>query len=160
VVQAKTGQAVAMATATDKVVRSVTSFAGELEREQARVRTHAALLHKARQRQVCGGRVFGYVNEDVFSAGTDPQARPKRLYARRVIHEREAAVVREILELAAAGRGLRAIAHQLNDAGALAPLRRQARRPRGWAPSSLWAVLHRELSRGRLTWNHAKKRTE
>jgi site-specific DNA recombinase len=160
VVEVKTGRAVAMATATDKVVRSVTSFAGELEREQSRIRTHAALLHKARQGQVCGGRVFGYTNVDVYPEGSDPQARPKRLYVRRVIHEREAAVVREIFALAAAGRGLRAIAHHLNAAGALAPLPRQAGRPRGWAPSSIWAVLHRELYRGHLTWNRTKKRNE
>lgn len=62
--------------------------------------------------------MFGYTNQD---EGVNPQARPKRLHVRRVIHEPEAQVVRQIFELAAAGCGLRAIAHRLNDAGAGAP---------------------------------------
>jgi site-specific DNA recombinase len=160
VVQVKTGRAVAMATATDKVVRSVTSFAGELEREQARHRTHQALLHKARQQHATGACAFGYRNQDVFPPGADLSQRPKRLYVTRVIHEPEAQVVRRIFELAAAGRGLRAMAHQLNAEGALAPRPRRRGRPRGWAPSSLRAVLHRELYRGHLVWNQRQKRDQ
>jgi len=160
VVETKTGQPVAVATAVDKVVRSVTSFAGELEREQARQRTHQALLHKARQQHVAGGCVFGYTNQDVFPEGADLGQRPKRLYVTRVINEPEAAVVRQIFELAAAGCGLRAIAHRLNEVDALAPRPRRVGRPRGWAPSSLRAVLHRELYRGRLVWNQRQKRDQ
>jgi hypothetical protein len=107
-----------------------------------------------------GNCVFGYTNQDVYPEGVDPQARPKRLHVRRVIHEPEAQVVRQIFELAAAGCGLRAIAHRLNDAGALAPRPRRIGRPRGWAPSSLRAVLHRDLYRGRIVWNQRKKRNE
>jgi DNA invertase Pin-like site-specific DNA recombinase len=60
VVETTTGRPIALATPTDKVLLSVTSFAAEVERDQARQRTHQALLLKARQRQVTGGRVFGY----------------------------------------------------------------------------------------------------
>ena len=160
VVETKTGQAVAMTTAVDKVVRSVTSFAGELEREQARQRTHQALLHKARQQHVTGGCVFGYTSRDVFPEGADLAQRPKRLHVTRVINEPEAAVIRQIFALAAAGSGLRTIAHRLNAEGALAPRPRRIGRARGWAPSSLRAVLHRELYRGRLVWNQRQKRDQ
>jgi site-specific DNA recombinase len=77
-----------------------------------------------------------------------------------VIHEPEAEVVRQIFTLSAAGCGLRAIAHRLNAAGALAPRPRRTGRPRGWAPSSLRAVLHTDLYRGRIVWNRRKKRNE
>jgi site-specific DNA recombinase len=114
---------------------------------------------KAQERQVTGGCVFGYANQDVHPEGGDPQARPKRLHVIRVINEPEAEVVRQIFTLAAAGCGLRTIAHQLNAAGTLAPRPRRIGRPRGWAPSSLRAVLHRDY-RGRIVWNRRKKRDE
>jgi site-specific DNA recombinase len=158
VVETTTGQPIALATPTDKVLLSVSSFAAEVERDQARHRTHQALLLKARQRQVTGGRVFGYLNRDVYPAGADSTSRPKRCYVERVVHEPEAAVVRRIFELYARGMGLRTIAHRLNDEGALAPLPRRADRPRGWAPSSVREVLYRELYRGVIMWNRTKKR--
>jgi len=160
VVETTTGQPIALATPTDKVLLSVTGFAAEVERDQARHRTHQALLLKARQRQVTGGRVFGYHNRDVYSAGADPTSRPTRCYVERVVHEPEAAVVRRIFERYASGIGLRTIAHRLNDEGALAPLPRRTGRPRGWAPSSVRAALYRELYRGVIVWNRTKKRDE
>jgi site-specific DNA recombinase len=160
VVETTTGRPIALATPTDKVLLSVTGFAAEVERDQARHRTHQALLLKARQRQVTGGRVFGYRNRDVYPAGTDRTSRPKRCYVARVVHEPEAVVVRRIFALYASGLGLRSLAHRLNDEGALAPLPRRAGRPRGWAPSSVRAVLYRELYRGVIVWNRTKKRDE
>ncbi len=160
VVEATTGQAIALATPIDKVLLSVTGFAAEMERDQARHRTHQALLLKARQRHVTGGRVFGYRNRDVYPADADPTARPKRLYVERCVLEPEATVVRRIFELSASGLGLRAIAHRLNNEGAPAPLPRRPGRPRGWAPSSVREVLHRELYRGVIVWNRTKRRDE
>jgi len=115
VVEATTGQPIALATPTDKVLLLVTSFAAEVERDQARHRTHQALLLKARQRQVTGGRVFGYCNRDVYPAGADSATRLKRLYVERIVHEPEAVVVRRIFDLYASGLGLRSLAHRLND---------------------------------------------
>jgi DNA invertase Pin-like site-specific DNA recombinase len=160
VVEATTGQPIALATPIDKVLLSVTGFAAEMERDQARHRTHQALLLKARQRHVTGGRVFGYGNHDVYPADADPTTRPKRLYVERRILEPEAAVVRRIFELSANGLGLRAIAHRLNDEGAPAPLPRRPGRPRGWAPSSVREVLHRDLYRGVIVWNQTRRRDE
>ena len=47
-------------TPTDKVMLSLTAFADELERENARQRTRDAMLRKARAGHVTGGVVFGW----------------------------------------------------------------------------------------------------
>jgi DNA invertase Pin-like site-specific DNA recombinase len=83
---------------TDKIMLSLTAFADELEREKARQRTHDAMLRKARNGHVTGGRVFGYDNVEVRGAGG------KRSDVRRQINQAEAAVVRRIFELCAAAR--------------------------------------------------------
>jgi site-specific DNA recombinase len=129
----------------DKVMLSLTTFADELEREKARQRTYDAMARKARAGHVTGGRVFGYDNIAVDS------------HVERRINEAEAAIVRRIVELCAAGHGLKRIAIGLNDAGATSP-RSQQERPRGWAPSTIRDVLYRPLYRGELVWNRTRKR--
>ena len=79
-------------------------------------------------------------------------------HVERQIHPAEAAVVRRIFELAAAGMGTRRIAHTLNDEGAVAPLPRRGGRPRAWCPSTIHAVLTRPLYRGEVVWNQSQKR--
>ena len=93
-----------------------------------------------------GGRCFGYVNERI--AG----------HVERRIVEAEAAIVRRIFQLAAAGVGKVKIAKRLNAEGAAAPLPRGVGRPRGWAGSTVREVLHRELYRGEIVWAKTKKR--
>ena len=85
---------------TDKIMLSLTAFADELEREKARQRTYDAMIRKARAGHVTGGRVFGYDNVEVLSASGD------RSHVRRQINPAEAAIVRRIFELSAAGAGL------------------------------------------------------
>jgi site-specific DNA recombinase len=84
---------------TDKIMLSLTAFADELEREKARQRTYDAMIRKAKAGHVTGGRVFGYDNVEI--AGPDG----KRSHVERRLNEPEAAVVRRIFELCAAGRG-------------------------------------------------------
>ena len=138
-------------TPTEKVLLSLTTFADELERDKARQRTHDAMLRKARAGHVTGGRVFGYDNIEILNAsGT-------RSHVELRIHEAEAAVVQEIFERCARGEGLKGIAKGLNGEGVPTP-RAQQGRPRGWAPSSVRAVLHRPLYRGEIVWNRTQKR--
>ncbi len=106
---------------------------------------------KARAGHVTGGRVFGYDNVDVL--GPDG----KRSHVERRINEAEAAVVRRIFELCAAGFGYRRIAIALNDERAASP-RAQRGRSQSWAPSSVRAALHRPLYRGEILWNTTRKR--
>ena len=136
---------------TDKVMLSLTAFADELEREKARQRTYDAMQRKAKAGHVTGGAVFGYRNRAVM--GPDGQ----RSHVERQIDEVQADVVRRIFELCAKGYGKVAIAKQLNAERAPAP-RAQQGRPHAWAPSSVRAVLYRELYRGEIVWNRTKKR--
>jgi site-specific DNA recombinase len=75
-----------------------------------------------------------------------------------VIRVDEAAVVRRIFSMAAQHYGLSRIAKTLNDEGLLCP-RPQQGRPAGWSPSSIHALLRRDLYRGVAVWNKTRKRT-
>ena len=137
-----------------RLSEQVLAFADEMERERARQRTKDALLRRARHGHVTGGLVFGYDNRPVVDAAG------RRSHVERVINEAEAAVIRWIFEQYAVGHGLRTIAIMLNDERAPAPTPRQQGRPRGWAPSSVRAVLYRDLYRGVLCWNKTRKRDQ
>src|SRR5690606_4378992 len=82
----------------------------------------------------------------------------------RRIHDPEAAVVRQIFEMAATGRGLRGITHALNARAVPPPdtrLRRELRgQPscRSWDPGTVRAILERPLYHGRLVYNRSRKR--
>ena len=58
---------------------------------------------------------------------------------------------------AAEGWGVKRIAATLNNEGARAPMPRRTGRPRGWAPSSVREVLHRDLYRGVVVWNRTAR---
>ena len=135
---------------TDKIMLSLTAFSDELEWEKARQRTYDAMQRKARAGQVTGGAVFGYRNREVV--GEDGQ----RSHVEREIDEAQAAVVRRIFELCATGSGKVAIAKRLNAEAAPAP-RAQQGRPNAWAPSSVRAVLYRELYRGERSSGTARR---
>jgi hypothetical protein len=77
----------------------------------------------------------------------------------RIPYESEAAIVRQIFRLSAAGVGQVRITRLLNSGRAIAP-RAQLGRPNGWAPSSVHEVLFRELYRGVITWNRSRKRNK
>jgi DNA invertase Pin-like site-specific DNA recombinase len=44
----------------DKVMLSLATFAAEMERHKARLRTYDTMIRKARARHVTGGKVYGY----------------------------------------------------------------------------------------------------
>ena len=119
----------------EKIMMQLTGFADELEREKARQRTYDAMQRKAKAGHVTGGRVFGYDNVEIV--GPDGQ----RSHVERRINEGEAAVVRRIFELCAAGAGLTRITKTLNADGAVSP-RAQRGRPNAWAASSVREVLY------------------
>src|SRR5262245_61148953 len=115
------------------MLMAVLAGAAEIERAKARTRTRDALKRKAERGYVAGGKCFGYENVVIY-------------------REDEAAVVRRIFTLVADGFGLRKLAHQLNDEQAIAPIPRRPGGPRGWAPSSIREILHREPYRGVVVW--------
>jgi hypothetical protein len=125
-----------LGTAMDKVMMSLSTFAAEMEREKARQRTRDALARKARAGAVTGTVPFGY--------------RPTRTgdgRSHRVIADDEAAVVRRIFTMAAAGIGYYKIATALNAEGAPAP-----RRSGSWSRGGVREVLARQEYLGRVIW--------
>jgi DNA invertase Pin-like site-specific DNA recombinase len=84
---------------TEKFMMSLTAFTDELEREKGRQRTYDAMLRKAKAGHVTGGRVFGYDNLEIL--GLDG----RRSHVERRINEAEAAIVRQVFQLSAAGHG-------------------------------------------------------
>jgi hypothetical protein len=134
-------------TAMDKVMLSLTNFASEVEREKARQRTYDAMFRKAKALHVTGGKVYGYENVDVPS----PEDNGTRLRVVRHINEEQAAIIRRVFELYASGVGMVKIAHRLNQEGVKPP------RGRGWAPSGIREMLHRELYRGLVVWNGVRR---
>jgi site-specific DNA recombinase len=117
------------------------SLIGSSERRNASRRTRDALRRRAEQGYVTGGKCFGYRNERDGS------------YVKRVIDPDEAAVIRRVFELYAAGVGMVTIAHRLNDEGVRPP------RGKGWAPSGIREMLYRGSYRGEPTWGKLKKIT-
>ena len=141
---------IALSSPTDKFLLSAMSFGAELERAAASQRTADAMLRKARAGHVCGGACFGY--ENIAVAGPDG----RRSHVERKVNEAEAAIVRCLFALCAAGKGVKTIAKTLNADGAPSP-RPQQGRPRSWAPSSVRSVLYRDLYRGVSVWNRTKQ---
>jgi site-specific DNA recombinase len=135
----------------EKAMLSLQAMADEMEREKARLRVSDAMTRKARAGYCCGGTCFGYDNVPI--AGPDG----RRSHVERRIKEREAAIVRRIFDLCAAGTGYTRIAKLLNAEGAPAP-RPKRSRPIGWAPTSVKEILERRLYLGELVWNRTRKR--
>jgi site-specific DNA recombinase len=144
-------------TAMEKIIGSFTSFASEIEREKAQQRTYDAMKRKAKAGHVAGGRVYGYTNFEILSSALDAYGRPKRDHVELRIHEEQAAVVRTIFQLCAAGKGMVSIAQRLNAEGLPAPGTSDGRR-KTWGPSSVRTVLFRRTYLGELIWNKTKKR--
>ncbi len=85
-------------------------FAAELEREKIAGRTREHLETKARRGLNTGGRCYGYDNVPIEEGG-------RRVHVDYRINEAEGAIVREVFELRAAGKGYRPIAKGLNRRG-------------------------------------------
>lgn len=119
-------------------------FAAEFRRAIA-AKTQEAMLRRAQHGHVTGGKVFGYDNVRMDG------------HVERTITPAEANVVRDIYQRYADGEGFKAIAHALNAAKVTAP-RPQRGRPAGWEPSTVRAVLRRDLYRGVMVYNKSKKR--
>jgi len=129
----------------DALIVQVQAFGAAIERQKAGQRTYDALVRKAKSGHVTGGLCFGYDNVRVNG------------HVERRINDTEAAVIRRIFEMCAAGHGQIAIARLLNEERAIAP-RAQQGRPVAWAGSTVREVLRRPLYRGVIVYNKSKKR--
>jgi site-specific DNA recombinase len=107
-------------------------------------KTHRGLEGLALEGFHTGGNCYGYCN---VKAGDK---------VRLSIDEQEAAVVRRIFEMSAAGMSLKAIAKRLNSEG-ITPPRGSKRKVRpSWVYTAIREMLRRELYIGRIVWNKRK----
>src|SRR5262249_38977752 len=92
----------------EKAMLSLPAMSDEMEREKARQRAYDTALRKAKAGHVTGNVCFGYANVEILGPTGGHS------HVERRIVDTEAAVVRRIFELSAAGLGLKAITKQLN----------------------------------------------
>jgi DNA invertase Pin-like site-specific DNA recombinase len=155
-----------MDSALDKMMSNLNAFAAEVERERARQRCRDAAERRTRQGYVAAGGCYGYTN--LRMRGEQPAGRGETHdYVRRHIHPEEAAVVRGIFQMYAAGWGTLTIAKTLNGHpefasprgeffGGTTPAPPSGGRT-GWNPMTVRTMLSRDLYRGRIVWGRTRR---
>ena len=144
-----TGQEVQFANAIDQATTFIQGTGHQMELEAIRSRTREALRSRVRDGRVAGGSCFGYRLERK-SDGSG------RKFTLAVVNEAEAPIVRRIYDEYLAGRGLRQIAHRLNNEGLQAPS--AGRRGSGsWSSSAVRTILLNVRYRGIYLHGRIKK---
>lgn len=144
-----TGHEVQFANAIDQATTFIQGTGHQMELEAIRSRTREGLRSRVRQGRVAGGACFGY-NLERKSDGSG------RRYTVATVNDREALVIERIYREYLAGRGQKAIAHQLNHEGVPAPS--AGRRGSGsWAPSAVRTILLNQRYRGVYIHGRIKK---
>jgi site-specific DNA recombinase len=138
VVYYATGAELRFDSPTDNLLVGVVNFGNEWYRHQVRLKTYDALRAKAERGHVAGGTVYGYRNVPVLGESG------RRAHVTRVVEPTQAKVVEQIFTWCAGGKGVVRIARTLNAAGT-PPSRPNGR---GWAPTAIREILHRELLSG------------
>jgi DNA invertase Pin-like site-specific DNA recombinase len=115
------------------------------ERRKAAQRSTDKYTQLARTGYVTGGKTFGYTN--VRGNG----------HVDRTINDVESTVVSQIFTRFDQGQGLKKIAAMLNAANLPAPRPSKSSQP-AWSPSTIKAILTRELYAGRVVSGKRKKR--
>jgi site-specific DNA recombinase len=110
-------------------------------------KTHRGMEGRVLKGLHAGGRCYGYRNVRLPDGGT-----------RLEIEEAEAAVVRRIFEMSAAGCSLKRITKLLNEEKVPPPRRRADRERMTWCPTAIHAMLRREMYAGRVVWNRKRYR--
>lgn len=143
------GQEVQFANAIDQATTFIQGTGHQMELEAIRSRTREALRSRVRDGRIAGGSCCGYTL-DRKSDGSG------RKYTVAIVNEAEAPIVRRIYDEFLAGRGLKQIAHRLNDEGIAAPS--AGRRGSGsWAPSAVRTILLNVRYRGVYLHGRIKK---
>ncbi len=145
---------VRLGTPTEKLVEAVQLFGGEQERFQIGLRTKDGLKRKREAGYATGPAPYGFKNIQVMANGQHQHS------TREVVPE-EARVIKKLFEAYASGRSPRKIAHQLNEAGLIAPKPRQKGRLRAWSRLTVRSFLNRASYReivGDRLWERVEQR--
>jgi site-specific DNA recombinase len=127
-------------------------------RRKIRVKTLAAMKHKAALGHVVTRPCYGYRNVPVFN-GADANGIPIRTHTIREVAPEQAAVVVSIFEMFTSGRGLKYIANALNTRGVPTPTPKPGRIA-GWDTSNIRAILKNPIYRGIARWNRLKQKDD
>jgi len=106
---------------------------------------------------VPGGKCYGYRNvpvEDPTRRGD--YGRPAVIGVYQEVISEEAAVIRRIFEMYAAGASYADVAKALNAVGILSPQPPRKGKIRAWCPSAIREMLLNEKYRGVVVWNRTK----
>ena len=144
-----TGHEVQFANAIDQATTFIQGTGHQMELEAIRSRTREGLRSRVRQGRIAGGACYGYDLERK-SDGSG------RRFTVAVVNDGQALVIERIYRAYLAGRGQKAIAHQLNNEGVPAPS--AGRRGSGsWAPSAVRTILLNQRYRGVYIHGRIKK---
>lgn len=144
-----TGQLVQFQNAIDQATTFIQGTGHQMEVEAIRSRTREALRSRVRAGRIAGGRCYGYRLER-RSDGSG------RSYTVAVVDPVEAAIVVRIFSEYLDGRGLKLIAHSLNEEGIPAPM--AGRRGTGtWSPAAIRVMLTNTRYRGFYIHGRVKK---
>ena len=100
------------------------------------------------------GRCYGYTNVPILHPTKMAEhGRPAVMEVRQKINEEEAAIVRQIFEMYAAGVSYRNIAKRLNAVGAPSPQAPRSRTVRGWHMSAIRDLIFNQKYIGVVIWN-------
>ena len=122
-----------------------------------RDKVHRGQEGRVRKGYVPGGKCYGYRNvpvEDPTRRGDYGRPAVNGVY-QEVIPE-EAAVIRRIFEMYAAGASYADVAKALNAEGVLSPQPPRKGKIRAWCPSAIREMLLNEKYRGVVVWNRTK----
>jgi site-specific DNA recombinase len=122
-------QEVQFANAIDQATTFILGTGHQMELEAIRSRTREALRSRARDGRIAGGACYGYKLERKNDGSG-------RRFTTAFVDEAEAPIIRRIYAEYLEGRGIKQIAHRLNDDGVPAPS--AGRRGSGsWAPGAV-----------------------
>ncbi len=122
-----------------------------------RDKVHRGQEGRVRKGYVPGGKCYGYRNvpvEDPSRRGD--YGRPAVIGVYQEVIPEEAAVLRRIFEMYAAGASYADVAKALNAEGILSPQPPRKAKIRAWCPSAIREMLLNEKYRGVVVWNRTK----
>lgn len=122
-----------------------------------RDKVHRGQEGRVRKGYVPGGKCYGYRNvpvEDPTRRGD--YGRPAVIGVYQEVIPEEAAVIRRIFEMYAAGASYADVAKALNAEGTLSPQPPRKGKIRAWCPSAIREMLLNEKYRGVVVWNRTK----